>query len=115
MSGGALPLPVANLFRDIAPASGDEQFSAIVDRPGLRVERIVSWGHSTPEDAPYDQPDDEWVLLVQGAARLWIEGQDEVALAPGDHLLIPAHRRHRVVWTTPDEPTIWLAVHIEAD
>ena len=114
MSGDALPLPVANLLRNIPPEAGDELFTALVDRPGLRIERIVSWGHATPDDAPYDQPDDEWVLLVQGAARLWIEDQSEVALGPGDHVLIPARRRHRVVWTTPDEPTIWLAVHFEA-
>jgi len=24
--------------------------------------------------------------------------------------LIAAHRKHRVEWTTPDEPTVWLAV-----
>jgi cupin 2 domain-containing protein len=114
MSGGALPLSVANLFRNIPPEAGVELFTSLVDRPGLRIERIVSRGRPTPEDAPYDQPDDEWVLLVQGAARLWIEDQGEVALAPGDHVLIPARRRHRVTWTTPDEPTIWLAIHFGA-
>jgi cupin 2 domain-containing protein len=31
-------------------------------------------------------------------------------MKPGDHLNIPAQRRHRVEWTTPEEPTIWLAV-----
>jgi cupin 2 domain-containing protein len=34
-----------------------------------------------------------------------------VEMKPGDFLNIPAHRRHRVEWTTPGEPTIWLAVH----
>jgi cupin 2 domain-containing protein len=105
------PVQAASLFSDISGAARDELFTALLERPGVRIERIVSFGHTTPADAPYDQAWDEWVLLVEGAARLWIEGQDEVALGPGNHLLIPAHRRHRVTWTAPDVPTIWLAVH----
>ena len=51
------------------------------------------------------------MLLVEGASRLWLDGQGEVALSPGDHLLIPAGLRHRVTWTLPDAPTVWLAIH----
>jgi cupin 2 domain-containing protein len=32
-------------------------------------------------------------------------------LRPGDYLLIPAYRRHRVEWTDPTQPTVWLALH----
>ena len=102
--------PPGNLLSGIPEGSEEELFTLLLERPGLRIERIVSFGQVTPEDAPYDQPRDEWVLVVAGAARLWIEGQGEVALGPGDHLLIPAHRRHRVTFTA--SPTIWLAVHI---
>lgn len=105
------PVAVANLWAELPERSADEQFLALLDRPGLRIERIVSWGQATPADDPYDQPGDEWILLLDGAARLWVEGQDEIALGPGDHLLIPARRRHRVTWTRPDGPTIWLAIH----
>ena len=28
--------------------------------------------------------------------------------------LIPAHRRHRVEWTDPEAPTVWLALHYPA-
>lgn len=84
-------------------------------RPGLRLERIVSTGQVTPEGAWYDQEDDEWVLLVAGAARLLIEGEKrERELRPGDWLLLPAHCRHRVTWTKDDPPTVWLALHIAA-
>lgn len=106
------PVTIFNLLSEIPEHSPDEQFTALLERPGIRIERIVSWGHATPDDAPYDQPDDEWVMLVEGAARIWIEGQDEIALSAGDHLLVPAHRRHRVTWTSPEGPTVWLAVHI---
>ena len=103
---------VANLLSDLPVPGGDEMFETILARPGLRIERIVSHGHVTPEDRPCEQDEDEWVMLVAGAARLWLDGRGEVALRPGDHLLIPARLRHRVTWTAPDEPTLWLAVHI---
>ena len=76
-----------------------------------RIERIVSQGHASPEDFWYDQDQDEWVLVLKGAARLRFEGEEPVEMEPGAHVNIPAHKRHRVEWTTPDEPTIWLAVH----
>ena len=87
-------------------------FTTLLDRPGAHVERIVSHGQATPPDAPYDQPHDEWVLLLQGAAGLWLEGVGERVLRPGGHLLIPAHCVHRVTWTAPGEPTVWLAIHL---
>jgi len=105
-------MKLANLFSDMPARGPDETFTTILERPGIRIERIVSQGHATPTDAPYGQAGDEWVMLVQGAARLWLDGGEECDLAPGDHLLIEAGRRHRVTWTSPDEPTIWLAVHI---
>ena len=109
-----MPVSVFNLLSEIRVHSSDEQITALLALPGVRIERIVSWGHATPDDAPYDQSGDEWVMLVAGAARLWIEGQGEIALGPGDYLLIPAHRRHRVTWTSREGPTVWLAVHVDS-
>ncbi len=55
----------------------------------------------------------EWVVVLKGAARL--EFQDRVVeMRVGDSITIPARQRHRVAWTTPDEPTVWLAVFYEA-
>jgi cupin 2 domain-containing protein len=103
----------ANLFDDLPGSAPAELFADLLVRPGCRVERIVSTGQATPDDAPCDQAHDEWVLLLKGAAGLWLEGQGECTLRPGDHLLIPAHVRHRVTWTAQDEPTVWLALHFE--
>ncbi|MGB7500987.1 MAG: cupin [Azonexus sp.] len=93
----------------------DEQFLELLKRPGLRIERIVSTGQSSPPDFWYDQPDGEWVLLVQGAARLRFA--DEAVpreLRAGDFVDIAPRRRHRVEWTLPDAPTIWMAIHYAA-
>jgi cupin 2 domain-containing protein len=102
---------MANMFDDLPNASDTERFDELLSRPGVRIERIVSTGQTTPADRPYDQPHDEWVLLLAGAARLWIDGEGERDLRPGDHLLIPAHRVHRVTWAATDAPTVWLAIH----
>src|SRR5205807_9641811 len=78
---------------------------------GLRIERIVSLAQESPPGFWYDQPQAEWVLLLAGAARLRFADEDEErALGPGDWVHIAAHRRHRVAWTDPEHPTVWLAV-----
>jgi cupin 2 domain-containing protein len=103
-------MTLANLLHIIPSDSGNEVFEDILSRPGLRVERIVSRGHTTPPDQPYVQGWDEWVLVLEGSARLRLEGQGEIALEAGDHLLIPAGTPHWVTHTA--DPTIWLALHI---
>jgi len=88
-----------------------ELVEALIDDPGVRIERIVSTGQVTPEGSWYDQAEDEFVLLLCGAAVLHFEADDRrIALAAGDWVEIPAHVRHRVDWTDPDAPTVWLAV-----
>ena len=90
----------------------DEICDLLVERPGLRLERIVSTGQATPEGQWYDQEDDEWVLVVSGAARLRIEGESaDRELGEGDWIMLPAHCRHRVTWTRAEPPTVWLAIH----
>ena len=78
----------------------------------MRIERIVSQGHASPEGFWYDQDQHEWVLVLKGAARLRLQDEEQpVKMMPGDFINIQAHKKHRVEWTTSDEPTIWLAVH----
>lgn len=103
----------ANLLADLPDASAGEVFTELLRRPGVRIERIVSQGQSTPQDEPMVQDWDEWVLLVEGAAGLRVEGSAEVELRPGDHLLIGGGRKHWVTWTARDRSTVWLAVHLD--
>ena len=102
----------ANLFSPMPSAATGEVFTPLLDRPGVRIERIVSGGQATPEDTPFVQEADEWVVLLAGSAAIRLDGQDEVALARGDHLLIPGGTRHWVTRTDREVPTVWLAVHL---
>jgi cupin 2 domain-containing protein len=99
----------SNLFTDLPSPLPNEVFTAIVEAKSVRIERIVSHGHTSPDGFWYDQHQHEWVVVLQGAARLSVEGESK-ELKPGDFINIPAHQKHRVEWTTPDEPTVWLAV-----
>jgi cupin 2 domain-containing protein len=53
----------------------------------------------------------EWVVVIEGSATIVYDDQETVSLKPGDTLLIPAHKKHRVISTATDKKTIWLAVH----
>ena len=102
----------ANVLGDLPQDIPDELFQVLVETPGIRIERIVSHGQCSPAGFWYDQACAEWVLVLQGRASVRLEAEDRlVELTPGRHLLIPAGVRHRVEWTDPDQPTIWLAVH----
>ena len=102
---------ITNLLTNIPAELPEELSTTVLDRAGFRIERIVSRGQVSPPGFWYDQERHEWVLLLKGAAQLRFEDEARpVDLRPGDGLTIAAHRRHRVEWTAPDEPTIWLAV-----
>ena len=102
---------LTNIYAELAASRDAEQFTDLFAVPGLWLERIVSLGQATPLGEWLDQERPEWVILLRGAAKLSFEGEGAAReLSPGDYVTIPAHCRHRVEWTTPDEPTIWLAV-----
>ena len=103
-----------SLFDDIPAELPEELVSILAESIGVKIERIVSDGHASPEGFWYDQEQSEWVLLISGSAVLTIEDR-QVELLPGDHLFIPAHQRHRVESTAISEKTIWIVVYYGND
>lgn len=85
-------------------------FEDLLKHDNVRIERIVSKGHISPEQGWYDQAENEWVIVLQGAAKLLFDGGREVNLLPGGYINIPAHCKHKVSWTEPNSITVWLAV-----
>jgi cupin 2 domain-containing protein len=100
-----------NLLAPLPDAEASEQVATLLTRPGLRIERIVSHGQASPPGFWYDQSEGEFVLLLAGAAELrFADEPDARLLRPGDWLDITSRRLHRVDWTDPTTPTVWLAV-----
>ncbi len=100
---------LGNLFANVPENKVEESLETILTMPNVRIERIISHGHASPDGFWYDQDQNEFVVLLKGAARLRFE-DGEIDVQPGSFINIPAHERHRVEWTTPSEPTIWLRV-----
>lgn len=100
-----------NLLSPLPDAEAAERIDALLTRPGLRIERIVSQGQASPPGFWYDQAEGEWVMVLAGAARLRFADETEVRiLGPSDWVDIAPHRRHRVDWTDATVPTVWLAI-----
>jgi len=100
-----------NLYKSLPKDLSNEVFTEIVQGENIKIERIVSKGHISPESGWYDQDDNEWVIVLKGEAKLSFKNNKDIHLVAGSHINIPAHTKHKVIWTKPDTETIWLAVH----
>ncbi len=97
-----------NLLQDIPADLTNEVFELIASSETVKVERIISKGQVSTEW--YDQEEHEWVMVLQGGGELLFVDGTSIRLGVGDYLNIPAHCKHKVSWTNPDEVTIWLAI-----
>jgi cupin 2 domain-containing protein len=88
-----------------------ETIETLENSSTIRIERIVSNGSASPEGFWHDQAEDEWVFLHQGTATLQYYDGRTVTVNAGDHLLIPAHAKHRV--QSVSEDAVWIAVFCE--
>ncbi|MFQ5705396.1 MAG: cupin domain-containing protein [Gemmatimonadales bacterium] len=104
---------VGNLLGDGPLDMADELVEVLAQGNGVRIERIVSRGHRSPDDFWYDQEQDEWVIVLSGSAKLALDDGSTVTLGPGDYVDIPAHTKHRIEYTDGHGDTVWLAVFYE--
>jgi len=107
-------MKVKNIYAAVPAVLKQEVIEQLTGDAAVKIERIISRGHSSPASGWYDQEQHEWVIVLRGEARLSFADGTCVQLRPGDYLDLPAHWKHRVDWTTPDGETIWLAVHYPA-
>lgn len=101
-----------NIFQLPSLVGEAEFFEPLFSNPHVLIERIISTGQTTSPDRWYDQDRDEWVVLLQGEARLGYEDGSTKTLQAGDWVLIPSGQKHRVEYTSVNPPCIWLAVHV---
>lgn len=101
-----------NVYRSLPSARDKEVFDVLSLENGVKIERITSLGQVTPEGKWLIGKKDEWVILLQGGARLSFKrGATTLLMKPGDYVFIPRGFYHRIEWTTPQEKSLWLAVH----
>ncbi len=101
---------MSNIYQHLPFHLPDECVDVLQSESGVRIERIVSQGHSTPANQWYEQIENEWVLVLQGSGVIEYENGEQITLNAGDYLYLPAHLKHRVASTVEDKHTIWLAV-----
>ena len=103
-----------NIFKNIPENLPEELIEKISGdtTKNITIERIISRGQASPSGFWYNQEKDEFVILLTGrAGLLFKEPKEKIEMLPGDYILIPARRPHRVEWTSDTEDSIWLAVH----
>jgi cupin 2 domain-containing protein len=104
-----------NLLRSLPAEFPEELHETLATGKHFRIDRIVSAGHASEVDFWYDQKEAEWILVLQGEAKLQFDDSPElVHLKSGDWMNIPPRRRHRVDWTSSDPLTVWLAIYYQA-
>lgn len=102
---------MSNIFDAIPDNLEAEVFELLAKSDRVKIERIISKGHQSPDSGWYDQDQNEWVIILKGEAVLLFDDECSISLKAGDYFNILAHKKHKVKWTAPDSETIWLAVH----
>ena len=100
-----------NIFSDIPQNLPEEFFETIAQSDNIKIEKIISDGHTSSPGFWYDQDQNEFVIILKGNAVLEFEDGTTQEMSEGDYQIIPAHKKHRVSYTDTNVKTIWLAVH----
>lgn len=95
--------------------SKSEFFETLIDSKNIKIERIVSKGNSDSPDFWYNQQQDEWVILIQGTAKIAFENEETISIVAGEHLFIPKFKKHKIVETSTQPECIWIGVHADFD
>ena len=95
-----------NLFEYETPLTG-EKFTTLFKHKNIKIVRIVS--SNTFKSEEYCQEEDEWVVLLEGEATLYLNEERKV-LKKGESLFIPALTKHHI--SSMQQGTLWLTLHI---
>jgi len=101
---------IGNIFDLPANLPKEELFEILVDNDTVLIEKVVSTGQITAPGNWYDQKREEWLIVLQGEGELSYEDSSRIKLTSGDYLYIPAHKKHRVEYTSTEPPCIWLTI-----
>ncbi len=100
-----------NLYDFSDKQIGKEYIETLFEKQNIRIEKILSDTESSPEGFWYDQFEDEIVFLLKGTTIIEYSDGTLTQLQEGEHLYIPARKKHRVAKTSKN--CVWLAVFIK--
>lgn len=106
-------MKVKNLLENLPADLSNEVIEQLIEHDQVKIERIVSRGHTSPASGWYQQAQSEWVMVISGQAELTFDDGSKANMNAGDYVLIEANRKHKVSWTDPEQNTVWLAVHYD--
>ena len=104
-------MKTVNIYKQIPDNLSEEVFEVLVQSKAVKIERIISKGHKSPDTGWYDQEKNEWVLVLKGNASICFDDEKVTGLNVGAYINISAHSKHRVISTSAITETIWLAIH----
>ena len=85
----------------------DELTRVLAHGKDVRIEQIISTGQTSDW---YDQEEAEFVVLLEGQAKIEFEDKPTLTLNRGEAINIKPHERHRVSFTSTEPPCVWLCV-----
>ncbi len=101
---------MGNFFSLLPERFEKEVCEVLAKSENVRIERIISKGHISPDKGWYEQVENEWVIVLEGSGIILFDTGVEVNLRKGDYINIPSHTKHKVSWIDPNIVTIWLAI-----
>ena len=101
---------MSNIYDDVPSSIPNEIFNDLIANDSVRIERILSHGHRSPDKGWYDQEENEWVMVLEGQGVIEFEDGRVVTLSKRDFINIASREKHKVIGTDKDMVTIWLAV-----
>ena len=102
-----------NIYCTPKTGSTKEIFTTLFSGKNIKIEQIISCGQTSPAEGWYDQQQHEWVILLEGEAKLEFENNLIKQLQKGDYLMIPAKCKHKVIYTSKEPKCVWLAVFFD--
>jgi len=103
-------METGNIYKQVPDNLSEEISELLVQSKNVKIERIISRGHKSPDSGWYDQDQNEWVVVLKGSASISFENETGVDLREGDYIDISAHIKHKVTSTSAITETIWLAI-----
>ena len=67
---------MGNIFSSLPDKLENELFEELLRHKNIKIERIVSQGHTSLGNGWYDQKENEWIIILEGSGSILFESGD---------------------------------------